>query len=86
MKKKRTMHYVILLLFLSFFVSCSAPGPAPMTGRVIRVNKDKTRDIVVDNLFFPTAMTFGPGGALYISNMGFGPPTGQILKVVFNSN
>ena len=63
-----------------------APGPAPMTGRVIRVNEDETRNIVVDNLFFPTAMTFCPDGALYISNMGFGPPTGQILKVVFNSN
>jgi hypothetical protein len=32
-------------------------------------------------LFFPTGMTFGPDGALYISNVGFGPPMGQILKV-----
>ena len=31
-------------------------------------------------------MTFGPDGALYISNMGFGPPTGQILKVSFKHN
>jgi hypothetical protein len=26
-------------------------------------------------------MTMGPDGALYISNVGFGPPFGQILKV-----
>lgn len=59
-------------------------GPTPMTGRVVRINEDNSRDIIVDALFFPTGMTFGPDGALYISNTGFGPPTGQILKVVFN--
>ena len=30
---------------------------------------------------FPTGMTFGPDGDLYISNTGFGPPAGQILRV-----
>src|SRR5450759_2698905 len=59
-------------------------GPTPNTGRVVRINSNNTRDIIVENLFFPTGMTFGPDGALYISNTGFGPPTGQILKVVFN--
>jgi len=59
-------------------------GPIPMTGRVVRVNNDKSRDVIVDHLFFPTGMTFGPDGALYISNTGFGPPNGQILKVEFN--
>ena len=59
------------------------PGPAPMTGRVVRLNNDKSKEVIVDKLFFPTAMTFGPDGALYISNTGFGPPTGQIVKVVF---
>jgi len=58
-------------------------GPTPMTGRVVRVNNNDTRDVIIDKLFFPTGMTFGPDGALYISNTGFGPPTGQILKVVF---
>jgi len=58
-------------------------GPTPMTGRVVRINEDNSRDIIVDGLFFPTGMTFGPDEALYISNTGFGPPTGQILKVVF---
>ena len=58
-------------------------GPTPMTGRVVRVNNNNSRDVIVDKLFFPTGMTFGPDGALYISNTGFGPPTGQILKVTF---
>ncbi|HEY3372293.1 MAG TPA: ScyD/ScyE family protein [Prolixibacteraceae bacterium] len=53
------------------------------TGRVIRVNNNNTRDVIVDHLAFPTGMTFGPDGALYISNVGFGPLDGQILKVVF---
>ena len=61
-------------------------GPKPMTGRVVRINNDNTRDVIVDKLFFPTAMTFGPDGALYISNTGFGPPTGSILKVVIKDN
>jgi len=56
-------------------------GFIPLTGRVVRLNKDKSRDIIVDKLFFPTGITFGPDGALYISNTGFGPPTGQIVKV-----
>lgn len=57
------------------------PGPTPMTGRVVRIDEKMNRDIIVDNLFFPTGMTFGPDGNLYISNTGFGPPTGSILKV-----
>jgi hypothetical protein len=61
-------------------------GPTPMTGRVVRINKDNSRTVIVDKLFFPTGMTFGPDGALYISNTGFGPPTGQILKVVLKDN
>jgi hypothetical protein len=59
-------------------------GPTPGTGRVVRVNNDNSRDVIVDKLFFPTGMTFGPDGALYISDTGFGPPTGKILKVAFN--
>jgi hypothetical protein len=28
----------------------------------------------------PTAMTFGPDGALYVSNYGFGPPPVGLVK------
>ncbi|HEX3274499.1 MAG TPA: ScyD/ScyE family protein [Gemmatimonadales bacterium] len=56
--------------------------PTPGTGRVVRVNQDGSRQVVVKGLFFPTAMRFGPDGRLYISNKGFGPPQpGEILRV-----
>ncbi len=61
-------------------------GPIPGTGRVIRINNDSTRNVIADNLTFPTAMTFGPDGNLYISDTGFGPPAGQILKVELKDN
>ena len=63
--------------------------PTPNTGRVIRINHQGEREVIVDTLFFPTGMTFGPDGALYISNKGFGPPIpgfGEILKVEFKNN
>ncbi len=63
--------------------------PTPNTGRVIRINHNGNKEVVVDNLFFPTGMTFGPDGALYISNKGFGPPIpgfGEILKVNFSDH
>jgi sugar lactone lactonase YvrE len=56
--------------------------PVPGTGRVLRFNKDGTREAIVKGLFFPTAMRFGPDGRLYISNKGYGPPQpGEILRV-----
>jgi hypothetical protein len=61
------------------------PGPgAAGSGMVVRVNDDGSLSTVVSGLVFPTAMTFGPDGALYISNFGFGAPPiglGQILRV-----
>ena len=46
------------------------------------------QEVLIDStsglLTFPTGMTFGPDGAVYISNVGFGPPLiglGQILRV-----
>src|SRR5580765_770997 len=60
------------------------PGPEPSTGRLVRFSADGRTRTVIDtgtSLFFPTAMTFGPDGALYVSNMGFGPPFGEILRI-----
>ena len=40
--------------------------------------------LIASGLFLPTAMTFGPDGALYVSNVGFGPPPnglGQVLRI-----
>ena len=55
-------------------------------GDIVRV-QDGRRDVIVSNLALPTAMTFGPDGALYVSNLGFGPPPslpngpGQVLRI-----
>jgi hypothetical protein len=60
------------------------PFPTPGTGRVLRLNSDGSRTVIASGLFLPTAMTFGPDGALYVSNKGFGlPPNGlgQILRI-----
>ena len=64
--------------------STSDPGPEPFTGRLIRIAPNGRQEVLIDSggpLFFPTGMTIGTDGALYISNVGFGPPAGQILKV-----
>lgn len=65
--------------------SMTAPGfPSPAevgTGMVVRVERDGTLTLVVTGLSFPSAMTFGPHGDLYISNFGFSVPTGEIVRV-----
>jgi len=58
--------------------------PVPNTGRIIKVLPSGVKQVLVDSLFFPTGMTMGSDGALYISNKGFGPAIpgfGEILKV-----
>ncbi|HVB00514.1 MAG TPA: ScyD/ScyE family protein [Acidimicrobiales bacterium] len=74
------------LYVLETSYSTSSPGPVPATGRLIRILPNGQQQVLIDStlddpLFFPTGITFGPDGALYISNFGFGPPDGQILKV-----
>jgi hypothetical protein len=58
--------------------------PTPGTGKVIRIDPSGSRNLIASGLFLPTAMTFGPDGALYVSNVGFGPPPngiGQVLRI-----
>jgi hypothetical protein len=61
------------------------PGPAAAgSGTVVRVNEDGSLTTIITGLVFPTAMTFGPDGALYVSNFGFGvpfPDAGQIVRI-----
>jgi hypothetical protein len=63
--------------------------PTPGTGKILRLDyKNKFREIAT-GLSLPTAMTFGPDGNLYVSNLGFGPPpvgAGQVLKVKVPAN
>ena len=69
--------------------SAISPEPVPATGRLIRILPNGQQQILInstpdDPLVFPTGLTFGPDGSLYISNHGFGPPGGEILKVEVN--
>src|SRR5437764_7651398 len=63
----------------------TAPGdPTPFTGKVIRADRSCHQTEIASGLFFPTGMTLGPDGALYVSNVGFGPPPvrlGEILRI-----
>ena len=63
--------------------STVAGPPTPGTGKVIRVDSPGHQTEIASGLTFPTAMTFGPDGALYVSHMGFGFPAGQaeILRI-----
>jgi streptogramin lyase len=60
------------------------PGPAQLgTGTIVRIDHSGKVETIATGMSFPTAMTFGPDGALYVSNLGFaGPGVGQILRVV----
>jgi len=64
--------------------STVAGDPTPFTGKVIRVDRSGQQTEIASGLFFPTGMTLGPDGALYVSNVGFGPPPvgmGEILRI-----
>jgi hypothetical protein len=61
-----------------------AGDPAPFTGKVLRIDRLGHQTEIASGLFFPTGMTFGPDGALYVSNVGFGPPPvglGEVLRI-----
>ena len=62
-------------------------GPAPNTGQIVRINGSH-RTLIASGLNFPTGMTVGPDGNLYVSVNGFaGPPAagaGQVLRIAVN--
>jgi sugar lactone lactonase YvrE len=55
----------------------------PGTGRVVRMTDTGEWEPIATGLVFPTAMTFGDDGNLYVSNFGFGfpPGAGQVVVV-----
>ena len=65
----------------------SDPFPEPATARLIGILPNGKQEILIDGssgiLSVPTGMTFGPDGALYISNIGYGAPPiglGQVVR------
>jgi sugar lactone lactonase YvrE len=71
------------LYVLESITSAGFPGPGAVgTGTIVRFDKWGVETTIATGLTFPTAMTFGPDGNLYVSNFGFGiPGSGQIVKV-----
>ena len=55
-------------------------GPVP--GALFNVNLSTgTKTLIADNgLVFPTGMTVGPDGSVYVSNFGVSPDGGQVLR------
>jgi len=57
------------------------------TGAVVRVNPNGSKETIATGLSFPSGITYGPDGALYVSNFGFGffaalpPNSGQIVRI-----
>jgi hypothetical protein len=64
-------------------MSVAEGGPTPGMGKVVRYEYNGQLTDIATGLVFPTGMTFGPDGRLYVSNYGFGFPAGagQIVAV-----
>jgi hypothetical protein len=73
------------LYVLESMTAPGLPGPGEVgTGQVVRIDRSGRQNVIATGLSFPTAMTRGPDGALYVSNLGFAGPTpglGQILRI-----
>jgi hypothetical protein len=72
------------LYALESFTGFFAPAPFEAgTGMVVRLNDQGQWETVATGLTFPTGMTFGPDGKLYVSNFGYGAPAGagQIVRI-----
>ena len=66
-------------------MTANNPFPTPGAGRIRKINANGTVEEVISGLNFPTAMTMGPDGNLYVSGWGFGPPLGQVVKVILHN-
>ena len=56
--------------------------PAPFAGRIVRLSSSGP-EVILDSLIVPTAMTIGPDGAIYVSDLGAASGSaGRILRFV----
>jgi glucose/arabinose dehydrogenase len=93
MKKFDGLTAVISLTFMDgklYALETSAVAedyPSAGNGKIVRVSDSGELTDVVTGLSYPTAITAGPDGALYVSEFGFGvdpamdPTPGRILRV-----
>jgi len=76
------------LFALESITTAGSPGPTSAgSGKVVCIGANGQLTTVVSGLTFPTAITAGPDGALYVSNIGFGgstPDTGEIMRINTN--
>jgi sugar lactone lactonase YvrE len=76
----RDRMYVLESITAAGFPNANPAG----TGMVVRIDPSGEKTVVATGLTTPTGMTMGPDGALYVSNIGFGPPIpglGQIVRI-----
>jgi hypothetical protein len=68
-------------------MSPATGGPTPGNGKIVRYEYNGQLTDIATGLSFPTAMTFGPDGLLYVSHKGFGfpPGTGEIVTVTITN-
>jgi hypothetical protein len=64
-------------------MTVGAPFPTPGTGTILAISPNGDRSVLTTGINFPTSMTMGPDGNLYVSTWGFGMPPGggQVTKV-----
>lgn len=64
-------------------MSATEGNPVPGTGKIVRYEYNGQLTDIAVGLTFPTAMTFGADGLLYVSHIGFGLPagSGQVITV-----
>ncbi|PYI92309.1 MAG: ScyD/ScyE family protein [Verrucomicrobia bacterium] len=73
------------LYVLESMTNPGLPDPSQAgSGKIVRIDPSGAQTVVASGLSFPTAMTIGPDGALYVSNIGLGAPPlglGQVLRI-----